>query len=67
MKKIDYSYMVARDLENKFDVRNTEILNGVIVYLDNHEQEEVISKLLDSEYQIENSFFSKGKLILKFN
>jgi hypothetical protein len=65
MKKIDYS--VARDLKNKFDVRNTEILNGVIVYLDNHEQEEVISKLLNCEYQIENSFFSKGKLILKFN
>lgn len=67
MKKIDYSYMVARDLKNKFDVRNTEILNGVIVYLNNHEPQEVISKLLDSEYQIESSFYSKGKLILRFN
>lgn len=67
MKKIDYSYMVARDLENKFDVRNTEIVNGVIVYLDNNQQQEVISKLLNFGYSIANSFYSAGKLILRFN
>jgi len=68
IKKIELSYIITRDLNYEFKVKNTVSFYGVLIYLNKDSTVvNIISNLLNLKYRITNYYIKNNILYLKFD
>ncbi len=68
IKKIELSYIITRDLNYEFKVKNTVSFYGVLIYLNKDSNVvNIISNLLNLKYRITNYYIKNNILYLKFD